>query len=32
MIFEEARLPLWLKPYETIVVDANSGLMEMVIY
>ncbi|KAF4757731.1 Phosphatidylinositol 4-kinase beta, partial [Perkinsus olseni] len=28
-IFDEARLPLWLKPYETIVVDANSGLMEM---
>ncbi|KAF4674454.1 Phosphatidylinositol 4-kinase beta [Perkinsus chesapeaki] len=28
-IFDEARLPLWLKPYETVVIDANSGLMEM---
>ncbi|KAF4661521.1 Phosphatidylinositol 4-kinase beta [Perkinsus chesapeaki] len=28
-IFKEAQLPLWLKPYETVAVDSESGLMEM---
>ena len=29
-IFQQARLPLWLRPYEVVVTSANSGLIEMV--
>ncbi|KYK62521.1 phosphatidylinositol 3- and 4-kinase, partial [Toxoplasma gondii TgCatPRC2] len=29
-IFDEARLPLWLRPYEILVTGSNSGVMEFV--
>ncbi|XP_026194514.1 uncharacterized protein LOC34619462 [Cyclospora cayetanensis] len=29
-IFEEARLPLWLRPYEILVTGSNSGIMECI--
>ncbi|KAF8820109.1 phosphatidylinositol 3- and 4-kinase, partial [Cardiosporidium cionae] len=29
-IFDEAKLPLWLRPYEVLVTGANSGIMEFV--
>jgi phosphatidylinositol 4-kinase len=29
-IFHEARLPLWLRPYEVVVTSGNSGLIEMI--
>lgn len=29
-IFQGARLPLWLRPYEVVVTSANSGLIEMI--
>ncbi|KAF4733436.1 Phosphatidylinositol 4-kinase beta, partial [Perkinsus olseni] len=30
-IFVEAQMPLWLKPYETVAVDSDCGLMEMLV-
>jgi phosphatidylinositol 4-kinase len=29
-IFQHARLPLWLRPYQVVVTSANSGLIEMI--
>ena len=29
-IFQAARLPLWLRPYEVVVTSTNSGLIEMI--
>ena len=29
-IFQAARLPLWLRPYEVVVTSADSGLIEMI--
>jgi phosphatidylinositol 4-kinase B len=29
-MFQQARLPLWLRPYEVVVTSASSGLIEMI--